>query len=94
MTELYLLYGMSLILFCSLFLLIGVTVGWLGAERYVAFLTHKRHEYEELFEENPHPEIFDKKGKINRGDYMAITFEPGYDPAMDGIELIEEDDDD
>ena len=95
MTELQLLYGISLLLFCSLFLLIGLTVGWLGAERYVAFLTHTRHTYENLFDKNPHPEIYDEDGKINREDYMSITFDPGFDPAdFDSEDILLEEDED
>ena len=68
------------ILFSVLFLSVGVIGGWFAAERYIAYMTYERHDFEELFEENPHPEIFDKDGKLNRGDYLTINFEPGYDP--------------
>ena len=74
----------------TLFFISGITLGWLSAERYVAFLAKTRHEYEELFEENPHPEIYDKKGEIIRNDYMAITFEPGYTPETGSIEMVDE----
>ena len=77
----------------TLFLLIGGMLGRLGAERYLALLTHQRHEYENLFDENPHPEIYDKKGKINREDYMAITFDPGFkleDYEPGDIELVDD----
>ena len=59
---------------------VGLVVGWLGAERYIAYMQHVEHDFEELFKENPHPEIFKKDGKVNRGDYMTIQFEPGFDP--------------
>ena len=62
-------------------LLVGLTIGWLGAERYIAFMQHIEHDFETLFKENPHPELFDEDGNIDRGDYMAITFDPGFDPA-------------
>ena len=62
-------------------LIVGVVLGWLGAERYIAFMQHVEHDHEELFKKNPHPELFDEDGKLNRGDYMAITFDPGFDPA-------------
>ena len=56
---------------------IGVTLGWVSAERYIAFMQHIEHDHEELFEKNPHPELFDDKGNLNRGDYMTISFDPG-----------------
>ena len=68
------------ILFSILFLTVGVIGGWFAAERYIAYMTYERHDFEELFEENPHPELFDKDGKLNRGDYLTLNFEPGYDP--------------
>ena len=58
----------------------GFTFGWLASERYTAFMTFVKHDYEELFEKNPHPELFNEDGQIHRGDYMHVTFEPGYDP--------------
>ena len=69
-------------LFSVLFLIVGVLVGWIAQDKYSEFVMFKRHDFEELFEENPHPEIYDKNGKIYRGDYVAITFEPGYDPEQ------------
>ncbi len=68
-----------LYLFSFLFLIVGFVAGWLSAERYLAFMDHERHDFEELFEQNPHPEIY-QEGKIYRGDYTAISFEPGFDP--------------
>ena len=68
------------VLFSVLFLIVGVIAGWMFAERYIAFMTHVEHDYEELFEANPHPELFDKEGNLHRGDYLTINFEPGYDP--------------
>ena len=59
---------------------VGFVAGWLGAERYIAFMQHTEHDFEELFRENPHPEIFKKDGKIERGDYLAINFDPNFDP--------------
>ena len=61
-------------------LILGFVVGWLGCERYTAYLQFEKHDFEELFEKNPHPELFDSEGSLDRGDYMMITFEPGYDP--------------
>ena len=60
--------------------IVGVTFGWLAAERYIAFMQHVEHDFEDLFKKNPHPELFDDEGNIDRGDYMAITFDPGFDP--------------
>ena len=71
---------MTLVLFSLLFLIIGVITGWLAAERYIAFMEHNEHEFEELFKENPHPEIYNNKGELNRGDYITMVFDPGFDP--------------
>ena len=65
----------------ALCLIIGVVTGWIAAERYIAFMQHIEHDYENLFKNNPHPELFDDDGELNRGDYMAITFDPGFDPS-------------
>ena len=93
-TEQWLLC-MGLFFSGTLFLLNGIMLGWIGAERYIAFLAKTRHEYEELFEQNPHPELYNDKGEIIRNDYIAITFEPGFDPEAGGtIELIDEDEED
>ena len=64
----------------ALCLIVGTLLGWLGAERYIAFMQHVEHDFEQLLKENPHPEIYNKEGKIDRGDYMAIQFETGFDP--------------
>ena len=61
-------------------IILGFTVGWLANERSMAYMTFQRHDFEELFEKNPHPELFDDEGNLDRGDYTMITFEPGYDP--------------
>ena len=75
-----------------LFLSVGLIIGWLGAERYIQHLAFSRHYFEELFEENPHPEIYNKDGEINRGDYMYVNFDLGYDPETFSPEdVIEED---
>ena len=59
---------------------VGFLLGWLGAERYIAFMQHTEHEHEELFQKNPHPELYDDEGEILRGDYTSIVFDPGFDP--------------
>ncbi len=61
-------------------LIVGITFGWLGAEKYIAFMEHTEHDFEELFKKNPHPELFDSDGDLDRGEYMAISFDPGFDP--------------
>ncbi len=67
-------------LFSILFLIVGVVAGWMGAERYIAFMQHIEHEHEQLFKQNPHPELFDADGEIDRGDYITMVFDPGFDP--------------
>ena len=67
-------------LFSVLFLLVGLVVGWMAAERYIAFMQHTEHDFEELFQENPHPELYDKDGDLNRGDYISLHFDPGFNP--------------
>ena len=64
----------------ALCLTVGLILGWMGAERYIAFMQHTEHDHEELFKKNPHPELFDEDGNLNRGDYMTISFDPGFDP--------------
>ena len=59
---------------------VGLLVGWLGAERYIAHMQHIEHDFEELFKENPHPELFKKDGKLDRGEYITIQFENGFNP--------------
>ena len=61
-------------------LIVGVLAGWFAAEKYTAFMQKTEHEFDELFEENPHPEIYNEKGQINRGEYITMVFEPGFDP--------------
>lgn len=71
-------------------LIVGIVTGWLASERFHDFMMKSRHRYEELFKENPHPELY-TDGKINRGDYLVINFEPGYDPEeYDPEDLLEE----
>ena len=72
------------VLFSALFLFVGVLGGWFAADKYNAIMNKDRHEFENLFQENPHPEIFDEDGEINRGTYMAINFDPDFDPEIDG----------
>lgn len=78
------------ILFSEVFLILGAVVGWIAAERFIDYRNHTRHHFEDLFQENPHPEIYNNKGKINRGEYMTLNFDPGYDPdEFDPEDIIE-----
>ena len=66
----------------ALCLIVGFITGWLGAEKYVAFMQHTEHEFDNLFKKNPHPELFDEDGRLDRGEYMSINFDPGFDPEQ------------
>jgi len=62
-------------------LLVGVAIGWIGQAVFTAYINFTEHDYEELFQKNPHPELYDKdSGEIYRGEYYNLTFEPGYNP--------------
>lgn len=61
-------------------LLVGVLVGWVGQAVFTAHINYIAHDYEELFQKNPHPELYDESGEVFRGEYMNVNFEPGYDP--------------
>lgn len=63
-----------------LFLSVGFILGWLGNERYVALFNLEEHDYDELFEKNPHPELFDEDGKLFKGEYINLKFDLGYNP--------------
>jgi len=67
-------------LFSLLFLIVGFVTGWMGAEKYIAFMQYTEHEHEKLFKENPHPELFGKDGDLDRGEYITMMFDPGFDP--------------
>jgi len=67
-------------LFSIVFLFVGLIGGWFISDRYKEYLEHERHVFEDLFEQNPHPELFNSDGELNRGDYYVVNFEPGYDP--------------
>ena len=69
-------------LFSFLFLIVGFVGGWMGAERYIAFMQHTEHDFEKLFKENPHPELFNADGELNREDYITMVFDPGFDPEQ------------
>lgn len=69
-----------IIVLSALALMVGFMFGWISSERFHAYLDFKKHDFEELFQKNPHPELFDEDGNLDRGEYMNIMFEPGYDP--------------
>ena len=71
-----------IIVLSSLCLIVGVLSGWFASEKYNAFMQKTEHEFDELFEENPHPEIYNEKGEINKGEYITMVFEPGFDPEL------------
>ena len=64
----------------TLTLIVGLIGGWIIQAMFTAHLNFVRHDYEELFEKNPHPELFDDQGDVYRGEYMNVSFDPGYDP--------------
>ncbi len=82
-------------LFSVLFLIVGFVGGWMGAERYLAFMQHQEHEHEQLFKKNPHPELFDAEGDLDRGEYITMIFDPGFNPDEwdPDTDLIPPDDD-
>ena len=68
------------VLFSELFLIVGVVGGWIASERFHDYMEKKRHPHEDIFEQNPHPELYDADGELIRGEYVSLNFEPGYDP--------------
>ena len=86
-------------LFSLAFCLIGIFGGWFVAEKYFQFIIATQedpHDFEHLFEKNPHPEIFENDGTINRGDYIYVQFPPGFDPedmSSYSIEELDEEED-
>ena len=77
-------------LFSLLFLVVGVLAGWFFAEKYITYLQlmmEEPHEYQELFEENPHPELFDTEGKLYKGEYWSINIPPDFDPEKDTFRI-------
>ena len=71
---------MITVLFSVLFFTVGVMAGFIAQEKWTAYLFKNEHEFEQLFKENPHPEIYDQEGKIHRGTYLGINFDPDFDP--------------
>ena len=48
----------------ELFLIVGFMLGWVFSERFQDYMNKSRHHFEELFEQNPHPELFDEDGEL------------------------------
>ena len=67
-------------LFTILFLPVGFVIGWISHETFMNHIEEKAHPFNDIITQNPHPELFDDKGKIIGNDYMALTFDLGYDP--------------
>lgn len=91
---------MITILFSLAFCLIGIIAGWLVSEKYQAYLllsSEPEHDFEHLFENNPHPEIYNEDGTLNKEEYIYIEFPPGFKPEdLKGYyigEIDEEDED-
>lgn len=81
------LYSFALI---QCFLMLGLVVGWVAARRFDEYLDKESHHFDELFERNPHPELYNEKGKLHKGEYLTLNFDPGFDPdEMDDEELFE-----
>ena len=78
-------------LFTMLFLPLGIVIGWISHETFTTHLIEKEHPFNDIITQNPHPELFDKDGKIIGTDYMALTFDLGYDPDEFEPEDITED---
>ena len=80
---------MFVVLFSILFLTVGIMAGFIANEKWNQYLAKEKHEFDELFKENPHPELFDANGEIDRGDdYIVINFPLGFDPSVDGFDII------
>ena len=80
----------EMILYAQLFLIVGVLAGWFASDKFKEYAEKTRHHFQELFDENPHPEIYNEDGDIDKGDYMVVNFELGYDPdGFDPEDIIE-----
>ena len=95
------------VLFSILAGAVAFVVGWLVCDKYTtttelmrlqqAIEMHNkllsRHEFEALFENNPHPELYDANGNLDRGEYVVINFPPDFDPETEGwyVEDLDED---
>lgn len=71
----------STFIFCEITLILGFMLGWFVNDRFSEYLAKEAHEFDQLFKNNPHPEIFDENGKVVKdSDYMTLVFDPGFDP--------------
>ena len=77
-------------LFTMLFLPVGIVIGWIAHENFMNYVEEKAHPFNDIITQNPHPELFDDKGKVIGNDYMALTFDLGYDPSEFEPEDIQE----
>ena len=64
----------------TMVLLLGTVVGWIASEKFTEYVSFRRHHFEDIFQNNPHPELYDEDGNIDRGEYITLNFEPGYNP--------------
>ena len=71
---------MFVVLFSVLFLTVGVMAGFIANEKWNQYLQKEKHEFDDLFKENPHPELYDKDRNLDKGTYIAINFDPDFDP--------------
>ena len=67
-------------LFSIVFLPLGMLIGWVSHDVFVTYLKDKDHPFDDLLTQNPHPEVYDGKGKLIRDEYVAVTFDLGYSP--------------
>ena len=68
------------IMFSVVFLPLGIVIGWISHDTFVHYLQEQEHPFNDLITQNPHPELFDEDGKVIGDDYVALTFDLGYDP--------------
>ena len=84
-------------LFSVLFLLVGGVVGWMAAEKYIALLLASQqppHEFQDLIDNNPHPELFDAEGNLDPGEFIVINFPADFDPEKDSLETDRDEEED
>ena len=82
------------VLFSVLFLTVGAIVGWMAAEKYLAFILASQqppHEFQDIIDANPHPELFDSEGNLDPGEYLIINFPPDFDPEKDSFYIEDPD---
>ena len=79
------------ILFTMVFLPIGIVIGWISHDTFMSYMEVNKHPFSDIITQNPHPELFDKNGKVIGTDYLALTFDLGYDPEEFEPEDISED---